>query len=55
MAIPQSLKNTPARMAPCAKAESVYPGLLLGGNGIGGIGMADRIRQGKELALRILS
>ena len=55
MAIPQYDKNTPARIAAFAKAESMYPGLLLGGNGIGGIGMADRIRQGKELALRILS
>ena len=55
MAIPQYDKNTPARIAAFAKAESMYPGLLLGGNGIGGIGMADRIRQGKELALRILT
>lgn len=54
MAIPQYDKTTPARMAAFAKAESMHPGLILGGNGIGGIGMADRIRQGKEMALRIV-
>lgn len=54
MAIPQYDKTTPARIAAYSKAESLHPGLLLGGNGIGGIGMADRIRQGRELALQII-
>lgn len=52
-AIPIYDAATPGRQEAFAKAEKMFPGLLLGGNGIGGIGMADRIKQGKELADKI--
>lgn len=45
---------TPGRQEGYSKAEQMFPGLLLGGNGIGGIGMADRIKQGKALAAKLL-
>lgn len=51
-AIPQYDIKTPARSAGFVEIERAFPGILAGGNGIGGIGMADRIRQGRELALR---
>lgn len=53
-AIPQYDIATPHRIAAYDAIEKAYPGLLLGGNGIGGIGMADRIKQGRELAERAL-
>lgn len=53
MAIPQYDKSTPKRIAAFAEAEKRFPGLYLGGNGINGIGMGDRIKQGHEIALRI--
>jgi oxygen-dependent protoporphyrinogen oxidase len=53
-AIPQYDISTPHRIAAYDAIEKAYPGLLLGGNGIGGIGMADRIKQGRELAERAL-
>lgn len=53
-AIPQYDILTPKRMAAFEAIQNAYPGLFLGGNGVGGIGMADRIKQGKELALNIL-
>ncbi len=52
LAIPQYDKASPKRIAAFANAEAKFPGLLLGGNGIGGIGIGDRIKQGHELALR---
>lgn len=54
-AIPQYDLLTPDRLNAFKKAEENYPGLHLAGNGIGGIGMADRIKQGKELFLSIIS
>lgn len=54
-AIPQYDLLTPDRINAFKKAEENYPGLHLAGNGIGGIGMADRIKQGKELFLSIIS
>lgn len=52
-AIPQYDKLTPRRMQAFAAVEARFPGLIVAGNGIGGIGMADRIRQGRELAERL--
>ncbi len=54
-AIPQYDLLTPDRINAFKAAEENFPGLHLGGNGIGGIGMADRIKQGKELFLSIIS
>lgn len=51
-AIPQYDLKTPARSAAFVEIERSFPGIFAGGNGIGGIGMADRIRQGRELASR---
>ncbi len=51
-AIPQYDLSTPERLKIFEEIEMAYPGLILGGNGIGGIGMADRIRQGSQMALR---
>jgi len=53
-AIPMYDAATPGRQEGYSKAEQMFPGLLLGGNGIGGIGMADRIKQGKALAAKLL-
>lgn len=53
-AIPMYDAATPRRQEGYSKAEQMFPGLLLGGNGIGGIGMADRIKQGKALAAKLL-
>lgn len=52
-AIPQYDSSTPARIAALDALEQKFPGLLLGGNGRDGIGMADRIAQGRKLATRI--
>jgi oxygen-dependent protoporphyrinogen oxidase len=49
-AIPQYGKESADRLKAIEKMESTYAGLLLGGNIRGGIGMADRIRQGRMLA-----
>lgn len=54
-AIPQYDLLTPDRLKAFKSAEEKYPGLHLAGNGIGGIGMADRIKQGKEVFLSIIS
>lgn len=49
-AIPQYGINTGKRYAAIEKLENAYPGLYIGGNLKGGIGMADRIKQGRNLA-----
>jgi len=54
-AIPQYDSSTPARIAAMDALENRFPGLLIGGNGRDGIGMADRIAQGRRLADRIAS
>ena len=36
------------------KIESQFPGLILGGNLRDGIGMADRIRQGTQIANKLI-
>lgn len=49
-AIPQYGLESADRLAAITKLESQYPGLLLGGNIRDGIGMADRMKQGRQLA-----
>ncbi|MHA7109680.1 protoporphyrinogen oxidase [Sunxiuqinia elliptica] len=49
-AIPQYGLESADRLAAIANLESQYPGLLLGGNIRDGIGMADRMKQGRQLA-----
>ena len=53
-AIPQYGAESGLRFATIDKLEKQYPGLQIGGNLRGGIGMADRIKQGKELAMNVL-
>ncbi len=52
-AIPQYDLKTPEREKSFAEIEKTYPGILMGGNGIGGIGMSARIAQGRALAERL--
>lgn len=49
-AIPQYESNSAQRYAAIEEIENRYKGLILAGNIKGGIGMADRIRQGTEIA-----
>lgn len=49
-AIPQYEQSSGERLRTIEKLERRYPGLILAGNIKGGIGMADRIRQGVEIA-----
>jgi protoporphyrinogen/coproporphyrinogen III oxidase len=49
-AIPQYGKTTRERLETIARLHSAHRGLILGGNINEGIGMADRIRQGKRIA-----
>lgn len=49
-AIPQYGADSGERFATIEKLEKMYPGLQIGGNLRGGIGMADRIKQGREMA-----
>lgn len=51
-AIPQYDLKTPGRKATYSAIEKAYPGILMGGNGIDGIGMSARIAQGRALAER---
>jgi len=51
-AIPQYGVESGDRFAAIEALEKQYPGLQIGGNLRNGIGMADRIRQGKELAIQ---
>ena len=50
-AIPQYGIDSGERFDMVDKLENQYKGLIIGGNLKGGIGMADRIKQGKELAV----
>ncbi|MFA6922642.1 MAG: protoporphyrinogen oxidase [Bacteroidales bacterium] len=52
-AIPQYGIESGERFNAVAEIEKKYRGLFIGGNLKGGIGMADRIKQGKELAINI--
>ncbi|KOH45685.1 protoporphyrinogen oxidase [Sunxiuqinia dokdonensis] len=49
-AIPQYGIESAGRLQAIAELEAEFPGLLLGGNIRDGIGMADRIKQGRNLA-----
>jgi oxygen-dependent protoporphyrinogen oxidase len=49
-AIPQYEASSKERLQAIEKIEAKYPGLLLAGNIRDGIGMADRIKQGKLIA-----
>lgn len=53
-AIPQYGITSGERFKTIENLQSSYPGLILGGNIKGGIGMADRIRQGTEIAQTIV-
>ncbi len=52
-AIPQYDLKTPLREKAYRGIEEAFPGILMGGNGIDGIGMAKRIAQGRALAEKI--
>ena len=52
-AIPQYGADSGQRFESISKIQILYPGLLLGGNMHGGIGMADRIKQGRMLVERL--
>jgi oxygen-dependent protoporphyrinogen oxidase len=49
-AIPQYEKSTGQRLEYIKKAEENYPGLILAGNIRDGIGMADRVKQARNIA-----
>ena len=53
-AIPQYGVESGERFSTISLLEKQYPGLQIGGNLRNGIGMADRIKQGKELAQNVL-
>jgi oxygen-dependent protoporphyrinogen oxidase len=54
-AIPQYTSNSKERFEAIEKFEIDHPGMHIGGNLKQGIGMADRIKQGREIAERIAS
>lgn len=49
-AIPQYERSTGQRLKAIANVEQQFPGLIIGGNLRDGIGMADRIKQGANIA-----
>ena len=53
-AIPQYGADSGIRFDTIDKIQANFPSLIIGGNLRGGIGMADRIKQGKELADQVL-
>lgn len=52
-AIPQYEKSSEQRFAAIEVVQHMYPGLMIGGNIKGGIGMADRIRQAVNISVEI--
>ncbi len=54
-AIPQYEASTGERLAAVEEAQKQHPGLIIAGNLRDGIGMADRIRQGRVIADGIIS
>ncbi len=52
--IPQYEESTGARLKIIDQIQSKYKGLILAGNIRDGIGMADRVKQGKQIALQII-
>ncbi len=53
-AIPQYEESTGARLRIIDQIQNKYKGLILAGNIRDGIGMADRVKQGKQIALQII-
>ena len=53
-AIPQYGVSTGKRLDTIARIESQFPGLIIGGNLRDGIGMADRIKQGTQIAKQLI-
>ncbi len=53
-AIPQYGKDSKERLEAIGRLHSSFPGLVLAGNIHEGIGMSDRIRQGKRIAAHII-
>ncbi len=49
-AIPQYGASTSERLETVKRLQKQFPGLIIGGNLHGGIGMSDRIKQGKEMS-----
>lgn len=54
-AIPQYTINTEERLMTIDKVEQKFPGLIIAGNLKDGIGMADRIKQAKNLAEKLIN
>ena len=54
-AIPQYAKTTEQRLEAISLAQKNYPGLILAGNIRDGIGMGDRIKQGRHIAEAIIN
>ena len=52
-AIPQYGRESQEKLEAVAALEMAFPGLILAGNIRDGIGMADRIRQGREMAEKV--
>ncbi len=54
-AIPQYDNHSEPKLAAIQKIEKKYPGLILAGNIRDGIGMADRVKQAKNIANQIIN
>lgn len=54
-AIPQYTESTGRRYEMIEKLQQKYPGLILAGNIRDGIGMADRVKQGRTIAEELIS
>jgi len=54
-AIPQYEETSGVRFKAIDQLQNKYPGLILAGNIRDGIGMADRVKQGKQVALQIIN
>ncbi len=54
-AIPQYGLSTGDRLKAAEMTQRLYPGLIIGGNMKNGIGMSDRIKQGREMATMIIT
>lgn len=52
-AIPQYEQTTGRRLEAVARIEEQFPGLIIAGNLRDGIGMADRVKQGRQIANQI--
>lgn len=52
-AIPQYERSTGERLRTIEQIQKLYPGLILAGNVRDGIGMADRVKQAKQIAISL--